>query len=200
MSTMPALQKSMSRACVSEINRNLLHTLSRPRRSRRSNTASETTAEPTLEIAKAMPLSLPKMDNASLVGLGALGLHAARQEILKRHIMAVDNISYSEACRIFDAIERLNHAGMYLLGLPFQIGVIFTSTAAFCSIPLVFHLPTVELFNSYFVTDDEPPASSLQTPLEVSIWSWNWMEPQLGTFTFVLLCMQYMRCVVLTGF
>ena len=31
------------------------------------------------------------------------------------------------------------------------------------------------------------------TLLEVGAWSWNWMEPPLGTISFFLLCMQYVR-------
>ena len=33
----------------------------------------------------------------------------------------------------------------------------------------------------------------LETWLEVGAWTWNWMEPPLGTITFVLLCMQLSR-------
>lgn len=33
----------------------------------------------------------------------------------------------------------------------------------------------------------------LETWLEVGAWTWNWMEPPLGTITFVLLCIQLSR-------
>jgi len=149
--------------------------------------------DPTLEIAKAMPISYREMDNTSLTTLGAMGKHKAREEILKRHIMAVDDVSYRQACEIFARIDAMNHESMYLLGLPFQTGVAVSFIAGFASIPLVFHLPTVEYFNSHFVLSSPPPPQELQTPLEVSIWSWDWMEPTLGTCTFVLLCMEYIR-------
>ena len=29
--------------------------------------------------------------------------------------------------------------------------------------------------------------------LEVGSWTWNWMEPPLGTISFFLLCLQYAR-------
>ena len=29
--------------------------------------------------------------------------------------------------------------------------------------------------------------------LEVGIWTWNWMEPPLGTISFFLLCIQFAR-------
>jgi len=57
----------------------------------------------------------------------------------------------------------------------------------------VFHLGTVEWFNEIFVTADVPPEKDLETWLEVGAWSWNWMEPVLGTGTFVLMCVQYFR-------
>ena len=31
------------------------------------------------------------------------------------------------------------------------------------------------------------------TWLEVGAWAWNWMEPPLGTISFFLLCVQYVR-------
>jgi hypothetical protein len=43
------------------------------------------------------------------------------------------------------------------------------------------------------VTTDHPPPSDLDTPLEVSIWSWQWMEPSMGTLTYIILCMQLVR-------
>ena len=65
--------------------------------------------------------------------------------------------------------------------------------AGFASIPLVFGHDTVEAFNDAFVTMDSVPESDLATVLEVGSWSWNWMEPPLGTISFFLLCVQYAR-------
>lgn len=33
----------------------------------------------------------------------------------------------------------------------------------------------------------------METPLEVGSFAWNWMEPPLGTISFILLCLQYAR-------
>jgi len=57
----------------------------------------------------------------------------------------------------------------------------------------VFSETIAKSFNDYFVTTDVPPSSELDTLLEVGSWTWNWMEPPLGTFSFVLLCMQLAR-------
>lgn len=104
-----------------------------------------------------------------------------------------DNVSYEVATATFTQIEERNRHGLFLVALPYQIGVFTASVAAVAALPLVFHLPTVETFNELAVTMDVPPQSDLQTPLEVGAWSWNWMEPPLGSASFILLCMQYIR-------
>jgi len=133
------------------------------------------------------------MDDKTLLTFGALKDHSAREEILKRHIMDVDGSSYEVACDIFNTISERNMKGYYMVTLPYKIGItsaIFAGVAAF---PLVFHLPTIEWFNDWAVTCEIPEARELETALEVSIWSWNWMEPPLGTISFALLCSQYAR-------
>jgi hypothetical protein len=154
---------------------------------------NEQVRAPSLKMAKAMPLSYREMENASLVALGAMADNHACREMLIRHIMAVDEISYEVASWKFLDIEEQNHKNIYLLALPFQIGVGGCLGAGLVSIPLVFHLPTVEYFNLHYVTAEHPPLKELETILEVGGWSWAWMEPILGVCTFVLLCMQYMR-------
>lgn len=116
------------------------------------------------------------MDDKTLLTFGALEDHSAREEILKRHIMDIDHCSYTTACDTLNTIAERNMQGYYMVTLPYKIGIgaaIFAAGAAF---PLVFHLPTIEWFNDWAVTCDIPEARELETPLEVSIWSWNWME------------------------
>ncbi len=116
------------------------------------------------------------MDDKTLLTFGALKDHSAREEILKRHIMDVDGSSYEAACDMFNTIAERNMKGYYMVTLPYKIGItsaIFAGVAAF---PLVFHLPTIEWFNDWAVTCEIPEARELETALEVSIWSWNWME------------------------
>jgi len=151
---------------------------------------------PTRKMADAMPETFQVMDNTALTTLGAMGNHAALQEMLKRHIMRCDNVTYEGASELFLKIEAKNHELEIPMALPFQIGISACFVAGFCSIPMVFHLPTVEYFNEHFVTADHPPTKELETALEVGSWSWNWMEPVMGTSTFLLLTMQYMRYVL----
>eukprot|EP00980_Cylindrotheca_fusiformis_P012932 scaffold3235_cov83-Cylindrotheca_fusiformis.AAC.3 len=105
------------------------------------------TTVPTLDVAQSMPVGMAEMSNEMLVTISAMGHHEAHCEVLKRHVMAVDEISYEDAI----------------------------------------------WFNDLYVTTDIPEPRDLETRLEVGAWTWNWMEPPLGTLSFSLLCLQYAR-------
>ena len=121
---------------------------------------------PTMEIAKSMPINYAHMDNISLLTLSAMRNEKARGEMLRRHIMVVDNVSYKEACITFKKIEVENRKGMMVHTIPYKLGIMAAGGAAVGSIPLCFHLPTVEWFNEFYVTTDVPPPEDLETWLE----------------------------------
>jgi hypothetical protein len=125
--------------------------------------------------------------------VAAMESHSARIEVLKRHIMSIDNVNYEEASKTFKLIAAKNREGMWLDALPYTVGVGLASSAAFISIPMVFDLNLALWFNEGFVTTDVPEPRDLETHLEVGSWTWNWMEPPLGTFSFSLLCLQFSR-------
>lgn len=152
--------------------------------------------KPTVELARAMPNSCQEMDNSILVTLGAFGHHEARQEILIRHIMATDACTYEEADQTFRTIDQKNSEYMFLLALPYQIGIASAVAIGFASFPMVFHQQSAEWFNHHYVTTDIPEPKDLETMLEVGSWTWNWMEPPLGTMSFILLCMQFARAQI----
>lgn len=122
-----------------------------------------------------LPLGVEEMDNSSLSILAELGEHGARKEVLKRHIMERDGVSYEEACKTFDEIAGRNQEGQYLLSLPYQIGITTALVAGFASFPLCFDISTAEWFNTNFVTTDVPNSEDLETWLEVGAWTWNCM-------------------------
>ena len=126
------------------------------------------------------------MSDQSLITLGAIEDHSAREEILKRHIMDVDNVSYDQACQTFNIIAQHNIKGYNLVTLPYKIGIVTASIGGIAAIPMVFHLPTVEWFNDLAVTTDIPELRDLETPLEVSIWSWNWASLLLLFVVFII--------------
>ena len=148
---------------------------------------------PSLEMAKAMPRGFEAMDNSTLISVAASENHDARIEVLKRHIMAVDNVSYDKATETFKKIASKNREGMFMAALPYNIGIISAVVAAFGSMPMVFHRGTAEWFNEGYVTTDVPEEADLETWLEVGSWTWNWMEPPLGALSFSLLCLQFSR-------
>jgi hypothetical protein len=148
---------------------------------------------PTLDVSKQMPTGVSELGNDALLTIAEMGNHTARIEVLKRHIMAVDNVDYHEATKTFETIAEKNREGLRLAVLPYQIGIATALVCGFGAIPMVFDVNIAMIFNHHFVTMDIPEPSDLDTPLEVGAWTWNWMEPPLGTASFVLLCLQFSR-------
>ena len=62
-----------------------------------------------------------------------------------------------------------------------------------CIHPLCYFVVQALWFNKQYVTMDIPPDSDLDTWLEVGSWTWSWMEPVMGTASFVLLALQFSR-------
>eukprot|EP00980_Cylindrotheca_fusiformis_P012931 scaffold3235_cov83-Cylindrotheca_fusiformis.AAC.2 len=149
--------------------------------------------KPTVEIAQQMPITMGQMENGTLVTIAALGDHQARCEVLKRHIMTQDHVDYDKACEIFEQIALANRGAINFAVYPYFIGIGAGMFSAFAALPLVFDLNTALWFNEDYVTTDIPEPRDLETMLEVGAWTWNWMEPPLGTFSFVLLCLQFAR-------
>eukprot|EP00968_Pinguiococcus_pyrenoidosus_P004899 scaffold317_cov260-Pinguiococcus_pyrenoidosus.AAC.32 len=122
----------------------------------------------------------------------------AAKERVVREIMCVDHltaprpanwpslgnlsqVSWDEAQPTFDKINKANTKGMFLAAFPYRLGVFTALTAFLGSFPMVFDLHTALVFNELYVTTDVPPPEDLETWLEVGSWTWNWMEPPLGT-------------------
>jgi hypothetical protein len=149
--------------------------------------------KPTIDDAKLMPVGMAQMSNETLVTIATLGDHDAGCEVLRRHIMAKDEVDYDEACKIFDKIAKENRGFTNLAVYPYFIGIGAGMIGAFGALPMVFDLNTALWFNQDYVTTDIPEPRDLETIMEVGSWTWNWMEPPLGTFSFALLCLQFAR-------
>lgn len=165
-------------------------------RTTRRTGGRRTVRTPTMQMAKLMPLAASELEDCVLIPLAVNGQVHALEEVLKRNIMAVDSVSYEVACEKFQEIAKKNREGMWLLTIPYKLGIGIAITFAVGSFPMVFELSTVQWFNEFYVTTDIPEPRDLETPLEVGSWAWNWMEPPLGTLSFVLLCMQYIRAQI----
>jgi len=153
--------------------------------------------KPTIDDAKNMPREFSEMSNDTLMQLGALGEHDATKERLRREIMAVDGLEWDGAGAKLYEIEKKNKEGMFLATLPYKIGVSVAMITGLGALPMVFDLNACLWFNKEFVTMDIPPPEDLETWLEVGAWSWNWMEPVLGTASFTLLGFQFARAQML---
>jgi hypothetical protein len=147
----------------------------------------------TVEDAKKMPKDYYEMPNDILLTMAVMGDQDARSERLIREIMSVDNTSWEDSQSKFQEIVTANRRGNFLMTLPYKVGIVFAMAIGVVSIPMIYDLETVEWFNELYVTSDRPEDKDLETPLEVSNWAWNWMEPSMGTASFVLLCMQWSR-------
>jgi len=127
--------------------------------------------KPTLFVAKTMRYGMSELDNESLVSLAAMKNHKARIEVLKRHIMSVDNVNYDTACATYEEIQASNHKGMKMAAFPYLTGMTVATTAGFGCLPLCFFYPSVSAFNEKYVTFDVPEAKDLETWLEVGSWA-----------------------------
>jgi len=146
-----------------------------------------------LEVAKQSPREFEEMSNDAIAIMAICGEQEAKEERLIREIMRADGITWDEAQPTFRQMKTDNRKGMYWATLPYKLGLYTATFSAFACIPMVFDLDTCLAFNEYFVTTDVADPEDLETALEVGSWSWNWMEPPLGTISFSLLCLQFAR-------
>jgi len=151
---------------------------------------------PSLDVARCFPNGFSEMDNEPLIVIAEIGNHKARCEVLKRHIMAIDNVDYGEAGKTLKEIGMKNRENISWALLPYQVGIATAMIAGIGAIPMVFDVDLALWFNHHYVTMEIPPPSDLDTHLETGAWTWNWMEPALGTASFTLLCFQFSRAQI----
>ena len=154
-------------------------------------------SKPTIAYAKSMPCDYSAMRHEQILQLSVDGDFGARREALTRNVMGVDGIEYDEAGKVVDQIWKDNHRLAWIHRVPYQAGFVTAVTGGMISFPLIFSRDITIWFNDNFVTTDVPPPKDLETFLEVSIWSWNWMEPMCGQVSFVLLVLQFARSQLL---
>jgi hypothetical protein len=142
-----------------------------------------------------MPRSTSVLSNESLFLLAQLGSRPACRERLRREIMVVEDVDYADTTRKLHEFNNQQQRFFVIAKLPYQIGIYTAILSGWAALPLVFHLPSAELFNEKFVwaAHPRPEEHALDTVLEVGGWTWAWMEPPLGTISFVLLCMSFVR-------
>lgn len=152
---------------------------------------------PTLAQVQDMPLDVSELSGDSLVLLAESGCQAACRERLTREVMRVECLVWDDADVKVEQISKDNAKQQALQSVPHKVGIATALVSAAASIPMCFHLPTVKWMNDYFVTSEVPEPHDLESFWEVGAWSWNWMEPVLGTASFVLLALQFSRSIML---
>lgn len=148
---------------------------------------------PSKEVAGDMGWGFSQMENEPLLVIAEMGNHKAREEVLTRHIMTVDKVDYHDARDVLQKIAAKNREGLTLDTLPYKTAMVIAIVTGFGAIPMVFDIDVAMWFNEKFVTMEIPPPDDLDTQLETGAWTWNWMEPVLGTASYTLLCMQVAR-------
>mmetsp|Transcript_13138 Transcript_13138/g.29176 ORF Transcript_13138/g.29176 Transcript_13138/m.29176 type:complete len:246 (-) Transcript_13138:189-926(-) len=152
--------------------------------------------KPSVEEAKAMPRYFCEMSNHQLLILAADGTEGAVRERMVRDVMATDEIDWDEASLVVDGMAEFNKSGDLLMRLPYQVGIFTAVSTGIGSIPMVFNLELASWFNNRYVTAEIPQPEDVNTWLEVGGWTWNWMEPVLGTASFTLLAFQFSRALL----
>ena len=147
---------------------------------------------PTREEAALQPRHYYEMDNSVLLLMAAHGDSGARRERFIREIMHVDQLEWPSASARADEMAAAEVKGQFASKLSHGVGVASVLIGV-GSLPMVFHLETALWFNESYVTTDVPEARDLETWLEVGQWTWNWMEPPIGTLSFVFLAFQFAR-------
>jgi len=132
------------------------------------------------------------MSNDNLLILSALGDAAARQERFVREVMLIDRLSWDEASAHVGQMAARTVNEHHAQAASTVVGVASVAIGI-ASVPLVFSREVACAFNDAFVTTPMPGAEDLETPLEVAIWTWGWMEPPIGTISFVFICLQFAR-------
>ena len=120
---------------------------------------------PTKMVARDMGMSFSEMENEPLQIIAEMGNHAARYEVLQRHIMAVDDVEYDVAGVRMQEIEARCKEGLFLYALPYRIGIAVSVFAGLGAIPMVFDFNVASIFNEACVTMEVPPPDELDTRL-----------------------------------
>jgi len=152
---------------------------------------------PARETAAAMPLAQCELPEEVLVVLSERGCHDACAERLVRNIMSVDGVDWAAAREKLLEISAANRKVEWMMTLPHKLGVSVAAVSGIACAPLVFSGSVAEWFNQRYVTTAVPKAEDLETMLEVGIWTWQWMEPVLGTVSFALIAFKFVRAQML---
>lgn len=151
---------------------------------------------PSVQTAMLQPTHVSEMGHSTLAHLALQGNHFAHRERLIREVMSVDNISWDEAHQIIEEMDKYKERYYWFVTMPFRVGIVAATFLSIASCLLVFHPPTAHWYGVNIAGEELPDDKKHvddMTINQVGSWTWNWMEPMIGTASFVLLCAQFMR-------
>lgn len=151
---------------------------------------------PSIEYAMRQPTHVCEMGHQSLAELALQNNHSAHRERVLREIMCVDNVSWGEAHKVLTEMDMANERYYWAESLPYRIGIASAFAGAVGATLLVFNKP-IAVWYAENVAGEELPEGvediAELTTNQVGTWTWSWMEPMIGTASFVLLCCQFSR-------
>jgi hypothetical protein len=136
------------------------------------------------------------MDNQTLAELAQHGMHAAHTERLLREIMEVDKVTWDKAHDILGEIDVYNERYYWIESLPYRVGITVAFICLIMGYAMVFNKTVAYYYGTMVAGEDLPEGVESVSELtvnQVGAWTWNWMEPMIGTGCFVLLCCQFIR-------
>jgi len=151
---------------------------------------------PTLDMVAIQVNHTCQLDSDTLTGLAIQGDIFARRERLLREIMLVDKCTWDDAHERLIEMDVVNEEFYWFQTLPYRLGFSLAVAGGLASCVLVFS-KTCSLPYARGVAGEDLPEGvqdiSEMTYNQVGTWTWAWMEPMIGTASFLLLCMQFCR-------
>mmetsp|Transcript_42684 Transcript_42684/g.92098 ORF Transcript_42684/g.92098 Transcript_42684/m.92098 type:complete len:365 (-) Transcript_42684:74-1168(-) len=151
---------------------------------------------PGLQQAEKQQAHVCELNHESLAELAMLGNHPARRERLIREIMCVDQISWSRAHEVLYEFDKYKERYYWIETFPYRLGIAAAIISGAASVALVFWPPVAYWYGTEIAGEELPEDTNDISELtinQVGTWTWSWMEPMIGTATFIILCCQSSR-------
>jgi len=158
--------------------------------------ATRTNFRPTQDMVGHQVNHVCQWNDDTLAQLAMGGDTYAQRERLIREIMQVDGCSWDRAHDKLIEMDEFNEQRYMAYTLPYRIGVSAALLAAIGSVLMVFQRSCAQLYGEKVAGEELPEGvkdTSEMTINQVGTWTWSWMEPMIGTASFVLLCLQFAR-------
>lgn len=151
-------------------------------------------------MAMLQPTHVSEMGHLTLAHLALQRNHSAHRERLLREIMSTDKVSWDEAHKVLFEMDRVKERYYWAYTMPYRIGITASFFFGIGSFLFVFYHPVAHWYGTKIAGEDLPDGKEDiydMTMNQVGTWTWGWMEPMIGTATFVLLCAQFMKANII---